>query len=122
MEKSFHMELQFIATMGQDFAVVQFETVLGNWVGEANRKISSLFHVPVNETELANFESSGRKYALLGLGEGKYLQHDTGCVFLHNTNKSNSQFGGRSSVLATTGRILIDVVRGSALGHHASNG
>ena len=116
-EQSFHLELQYVVTLGTDFAVVQFETVLSRWIGESNRKIQDLFYAPVDPQMLNKFIASGTKYSQLGLGEPKYLQHDAGSVFLHSP-KTNT----RSNVLQTPGRIIIDVVRGASLGHHASQG
>jgi hypothetical protein len=122
-EKSFHLELQYVVTLGNHFAVVEFESTFSGWMGEANRKIIDMIYVPADEEILKKFTASGEKYVELGLGEPKFLQHDAGCVFIHGaTSKNASVFGGRSATINTPGRILIDVVRGSSLGHHASHG
>eukprot|EP00834_Sanchytrium_tribonematis_P007667 NODE_731_length_4356_cov_0.328870.p1 type:complete len:645 gc:universal NODE_731_length_4356_cov_0.328870:2750-816(-) len=117
-EQSFHLELQYVVTLGADFTVVQFEVVLSRWMGEANRKINEMFYAPVDEAILKRFVQSGEKYVALGQGESKYLQHDAGCVFLHSHAKNQS----KPNIVQTPGRIMIDVVRGAALGHHASQG
>lgn len=114
-EQSFHVELHYIATLGTDFAVVQFEAVMSRWMGEANRKIAELFYAPADEVLQSRFLTAGEKYVELGLGGPKYLQHDGGSIILHS---------GRSkgSALPTTGRIMIDVSRGALTGHHATSG
>ena len=119
LEQSFHLELQYVATLGNDFGVIQFETVLSRWMGESNRKINDLFFAPIEEGLKRKFIASGQKYASLGLGEPKYLQHESGCVFLHPKGNANSH---RSSIVQTPGRIMIDVVKGANFGHHASQG
>ncbi|KAJ3273210.1 hypothetical protein HDV01_004712 [Terramyces sp. JEL0728] len=122
-EQSFHLELQFIATLGEDFAIVQFEAVISRWMGDANRKLSQMFYAPVEAELLERFEKSGEKYVLLGNGGSKYLCHDAGCVYLHSAGlKNHSKLSGVSNVLNVSGRILIDTVKGSSLGHHASHG
>jgi hypothetical protein len=119
-EQSFHLQLHYIATMGEDFAVVEFESVLSRWMGESTRKLSDMMYVPAEPDLLEKFATSGAKYVELGLGKAKYLHHDAGCVFLKGN--SASVFGGKTTTLHTSGRVMIDVVRGSALGHHASQG
>ncbi|KAJ3257001.1 hypothetical protein HK103_004984 [Boothiomyces macroporosus] len=122
-EQSFHLELQFVATLGDDFAVIQFEAVISRWMGDANRKLSDMFYAPVDGELMQKFENSGKKYVLLGTGGSKYLHHDPGCVFLHAAGvKNHSKLSGASAVLNVSGRILIDTVKGSSLGHHASHG
>ncbi|KAJ3312057.1 hypothetical protein HDV04_003445 [Boothiomyces sp. JEL0838] len=112
-----------IVNPGDDFAVIQFEAVISRWMGDANRKLSDMFYAPVDGELLQKFENSGKKYVLLGTGGSKYLHHDPGCVFLHAAGvKSHSKLSGASTVLNVSGRILIDTVKGSSLGHHASHG
>ena len=116
-EQSFHLELQYIVTLGEEYCIVQFEAVLSRWNGESNRKVSDLFYAPVDDVLLNKFIASGLKYVQLGgNGEPQYLQHDAGSVFLHQNKVS------RSNVIHSPGRIIIDVVQGAALGHHASQG
>eukprot|EP00835_Amoeboradix_gromovi_P003690 NODE_254_length_12812_cov_0.286872.p1 type:complete len:628 gc:universal NODE_254_length_12812_cov_0.286872:8888-7005(-) len=121
-EQSFHLELQYAVSLGTDFCVVQFEAVLSRWIGESNRKISDMYYAPVDDHLLSRFIASGEKYVALGLGEAKYLQHEPGCVFLHSSSRSGQISQTRSNVIQTSGRIMIDVVRGASLGHHASQG
>jgi hypothetical protein len=122
-EQSFHLTLHYIVSLGHQFTVVEFEVIMSRWVGEANRKISELLYAPANAELLEKFKARGEKYAELGLGEPKYLAHGPGCVFLRGIpSKGQSIHGSRSSTLNSSGRILIDVVMGSSLGHHASHG
>ncbi|KAJ3348972.1 hypothetical protein HDU91_006441 [Kappamyces sp. JEL0680] len=123
LERSFHMEMQYVVTLGEHFAVVEFESILSRWMGESNRKISEMFYAPVDSFLESKFVSSGAKYVELGLGAPKYLSHTPGCVFLHPTaSKALSGMASRSTSLNSSGRVLIDVVKGSLLGHHASHG
>ncbi|KAJ2995328.1 hypothetical protein HDV02_000873 [Globomyces sp. JEL0801] len=121
LEQSYHLELQFIATLGSAFGVVEFEVVLSRWMGESNRKIADLFYVPIVDATLDKYIQSGIRYSELGVGKPKYLHHSSGCVFLHHTKKAGIT-GGKSNTLNSSGRILIDVLKGSDLGHHASQG
>ncbi len=122
-EQSFHLDLHYIVSLGHDFIVVEFEVILSRWMGESNRKISEMFYAPADQELLLKFKASGEKYVELGLGEPKYLSHSPGCVFLHaSSSKGQTVHGSRSTILNSSGRILIDVVRGSSLGHHASHG
>ena len=121
-EQSFHLELQFVATMGLHMSVVQFEVEMSRWMGEANKKISDLFYAPVEADLFLKFKRSGEKYIELGLGTCKYLHHDAGSVFLHASKGSMSSGAKSFGSLNTPGRIMIDVVKGADLGHHASHG
>ncbi|KAI8910326.1 P-loop containing nucleoside triphosphate hydrolase protein [Gorgonomyces haynaldii] len=119
-EQSFHLDLQFVVSLGEHFIVIEYEAIMSRWMGEANRKISEMFYAPCPSDLHEKFLASGEKYIKLGLGEPKFLQHAPGTVFLHGTKRG--QLGTSSQALGTSGRVLIDVVRGSALGHHASHG
>ena len=117
-ERSFHVILQFIATLGHHFAVIEFENILSGWVGESNRKLKDLLFYPANQEQLSNFIASGKHYVKLGLGGPKFLLHSAECVFLHGQQATKS----RSQVLNTSGRMVVDVIQGQLLGHHASHG
>ena len=122
-ETSFHLQLQFIATLGADFAVIEFEHIMSRWMGESLRKTNELYFQPADNDQITKFLSSGEKYVSLGIGAPKFLHHDSGCVFLHSISTNNTALSrSNSAVLTGTGRILIDTVKGAELGHHASRG
>ena len=121
IEKSFHLELQYIATLGNDFGVVEFEVTLSKWMGEANKKLGELPYFPADSKQLQKFLASGQKYVSLGLGSPKFLQHSAGSVFLH-PQRGKTHASSSSIALNGSGRILIDVAKGSQLGHFASHG
>lgn len=119
-EQSFHLELQYVVTMGHDFAIIQFESVMSRWMGEATRKISDLFYAPVDEVMAKKMETLGEHYLSLGVASPQYLQHDPGSVLLMQ-GRGGTQ-GSSSKSVPFGGRIMIDVVRASHLGFHAANG
>eukprot|EP00158_Paraphelidium_tribonemae_P005659 Partr_v1_DN27449_c3_g1_i2_m72331 putative AAA family ATPase len=121
MEKSFHLQLEFIASMGTEFAVISFEHVMSGWMGSRTRVLADLDFYPVNERDLASLITRGSKYGQFGSGGPKYLSHGTSSFFMHGI-KEKGLSGASSSQIGASGRIMIDVARGASLGHYASQG
>jgi hypothetical protein len=133
MEKSFHLSMDFVATMGQHFSVVSFTEVLSGWMGVRARPFSELTYAPIDPSEACDLQERGEKYARFGVGGPQFLCYRPSTFFLHFSGGTNTQAGGalpprqralassNGSQLLTGGRIMIDPARGAALGHHASH-
>ena len=121
LEKSFHLELQFIVGLGTEYAVCQFESVCSQWMGAASRSIQELLFVPVSSpSELEAFQANGQKYRMYSSGGIRFLQHDAASVYLHSSSSDVQR--RKTGMLHSPGRIMIDVLKGSQLGIHASQG
>jgi hypothetical protein len=124
MEKSFHLTLEFIATMGEHFTVVSFTEVLSGWTGVRTRPLSELTYVPLNPADKDALAERGRNYVGFGVGGAKFLAYASGTFFMHSVPKAGgvAMSRGGGSQLNSPGRIMVDPARGALLGHHASQG
>ncbi|KAJ3039967.1 hypothetical protein HDV00_011633 [Rhizophlyctis rosea] len=124
MEKSFHMTLDFIATVGNHFTVVTFTEVLSGWMGVQARAVGDLTYAPVKMSQLDVLRARGEKYVEYSSGGAQFLAYGSHTFFLHSTSRGggSSLMGSRQSVLPSGGRVMIDAARGAELGHYASQG
>ncbi|KAJ3280124.1 hypothetical protein HK104_000894 [Borealophlyctis nickersoniae] len=124
MEKSFHMTLDFIATVGNHFTVVTFTEVLSGWMGVQARAVGDLTYVPVKSSQMDFLRARGEKYVEYSSGGAQFLAYGSHTFFLHSTSRTggSSLMGFRQSVLPSGGRVMIDAGRGAELGHYASQG
>ncbi|KAI9142000.1 P-loop containing nucleoside triphosphate hydrolase protein [Paraphysoderma sedebokerense] len=113
MEKSFHMNLEFVASLGNHFSIIGFEHVVTNWTKTKHKPISELDFVPVADPK--ELIDRGIQYDKLALGVN-YLEYTPNALFLHGSNRA------QSSATVSSGRIMIDVSRAAKLGHYASQG
>lgn len=122
MEKSFHLQLEYLTTVGRQFAMVTFEEVMSGWMGTRARSISELPYYPASKTQLEAFKDRGSTYASIvsDIKGFTYMSYEGGSFFMHggvgNANRSMS-----GSLTHSGGRIVIDSVQGSVLGHYPSN-
>ncbi|KAL2919506.1 hypothetical protein HK105_201153 [Polyrhizophydium stewartii] len=124
-EKVFHVVLEFVASMGEHFAVVRFEEVMSGWLGVRARPISEMSYAPLSAADAAYFERRGEAYAKYGAAGASFLRHSAGSFFPHSTSASKAGGGGAllgSARTNASGRIMVDTARGIQLGHHASQG
>ncbi|KAI8918956.1 P-loop containing nucleoside triphosphate hydrolase protein [Entophlyctis helioformis] len=123
-EKSFHLTLEFVAAMGEHFALIRFDEVMSGWQGVRTRPLTELTYSPMPKHLEAHFSSRGKLYGTYGIGGPRFLHYSSGSFFVHNTAKSGAgtMSGPSGSRLNTSGRLMIDTARGSLLGHHASQG
>ncbi|TPX64372.1 hypothetical protein SpCBS45565_g05920 [Spizellomyces sp. 'palustris'] len=122
-ERTFHLSMEFIASLGDHFGVVRFEESFSSWMGVRARPLSELNYYPMEEERQAFFVERGRKYAEYGIGGARFLQYKAGSFYIHNPVKagtSMSRSAGPQS--STSGRMIVDSHRGAQLGHHASQG
>lgn len=127
MQKTFHVSMQFVASMGDHFTLVSFTEVLSSWTGVRARPLSSLAYLPVDPVAHQDLQNRGEMYARYGVGGAKFLAYAPHTFFIHKT----SSFGGqsnstlakpRSSQLPSGGRIMIDVARAFNMGYQAATG
>ncbi|KAJ3116627.1 hypothetical protein HDU96_009182 [Phlyctochytrium bullatum] len=128
MEKSFHFTLEFVASVGEHFTVVRFTEVLSGWTGVRSRPINELTYTPLSSDDFDTIRQRGENYVRFAGAKGsQYLGYGPYTFFLHG---STGRASGSTAKLASTGgsqltkggRVVLDVVRGAQLGHHASQG
>ena len=95
MEKSFHITMDFVATMGQHFTVVSFTEVLSGWMGVRARPLSDLTYIPVDPSDYDDLVSRGERYTRFGTGGAQFLAYRPSSFSLHFSGK-----GGASSSLS----------------------
>ncbi|KAJ3085777.1 hypothetical protein HK102_013838 [Quaeritorhiza haematococci] len=122
-EKSFHLQLEFLAAVGADVAVVSFEEVMSGWSSGAKTKpIQDLVYVPATKEQIEAFTTQGRIFAEYAVGGQRFLSHAAGGFFIHGGASHGGMSTSRSSQINSEGRIMVDVARGSVLGHHPTQG
>ncbi|KAJ3117474.1 hypothetical protein HK098_006246 [Nowakowskiella sp. JEL0407] len=122
-EKSFHLSLEYVAAVGSDIAVIGFEEVLSGWVGTQIRSVFDLAYSPVSEDQLKSFTDRGKLYSKYVGGTGAvFLAYSSGSFFRHGALQKGSLSGSGTAQVNSPGRIMIDMARGSALGHYATQG
>lgn len=121
-KKVFHLALEFIGAVGDDFVVVSFEEVLDDW--QAVRSVNALPYVPVSTAaELEPLSRRGATAAELSQGH-HYRRYTAGCFFAHRAPRGTSSSAPQpsASVLASSGKIVVDAIRGLMLGYSAAPG
>lgn len=126
-EKSFHLTLESIVTMGDHFTVVAFTEILSSWTGVRTRLVSSLTYTPVNPSQYQDLQERGAKYVEYGAGSTKFLAYSPHAFFIQSSptrpDRNPSWLARpRSSQLPAGGRVMIDTARGLLLGYNASTG
>ena len=109
-EKSFHMELEFLAHLGSSFALVNFQEVMSAFKGI--RRLDSLFYETVTPKMLERLHQRGAKYREAATSS-PYVQYARGSFFAHGRAKHATLSGGR---------VMLDTRRGHEYGHHAARG
>ncbi|CAE7497540.1 ATAD3B [Symbiodinium sp. CCMP2592] len=109
-EKSFHMELEFLAYLGSSFALVNFQEVMSAYKGV--RRLDSLFYIAMTSQVLEKLHQRGKKYRDAAMSS-PYVQYSRGSFFAHGRAKHATLSGGR---------VMLDTQRGHEYGHHAARG
>ena len=110
-EKSFHMELQFLAHLGSSFALVNFQEVMSAYKGV--RRLDSLFYVAMTEKMEEKLHQRGQKYRNAATSS-PYVQYSRGSFFAHGRGVKHANL--------SSGRVMLDTKRGHEYGHHAARG
>jgi len=111
-EKTFHVELAYLASMGSAVAWVVFTDNLSAYRGA--RELSALPYRPLGPDLLEKLRLRGEKYvqAISGVA---YVQYPRGAFF------PRAQGPARSALLSA-GRVLLDTARGLERGYTATRG
>ena len=109
-EKSFHMELEFLAFLGSSFALVNFQEVMSTFKGV--RRLDSLFYMAMTDQMMAKLHQRGIKY-LAAATNSPYVQYQRGSFFAHGRAKHATLSGGR---------VMLDTQKGHEYGHQAARG
>ncbi|KNC99106.1 uncharacterized protein SPPG_05366 [Spizellomyces punctatus DAOM BR117] len=122
-ERTFHLSLEYLASLGDHFGVVRFEETFSSWMGVRARPITDLNYYPVAADDLSLFRQRGAKYYEFGVGGARFLHYKPGSFFMHTVGgKAGSMSRPAGSQSHGSGRMIIDASRGAQLGHHASQG
>ncbi|KAJ4982511.1 AAA family ATPase [Stagonosporopsis vannaccii] len=125
VQRTFNWTMEFVATMGTHFTIVNLSEQLNGWTGVRARSLSELTYTPVSPVELQDFRQRGERYVEFATGGVKYLAHSRASFFRHvrPPRPSHSSLASTSSSqLPSEGRVMVDVDRGALLGHHACQG
>jgi hypothetical protein len=119
VERSFHLTMEFIVSMGEQFSVVRFTEVLSGWMGVRTRKLSEMTYVPVAPSDLPALQARGRSYAAMAAAGPQFLQYAANTFFMHGTVIA-STVRNKSALLPKGGRVMVDCARAAELGHYAA--
>ncbi|KAF3389436.1 hypothetical protein F1880_004144 [Penicillium rolfsii] len=125
-QKLFHVTMEAVVLLGDHFSVATFSEVLSAWSGVRARSLAELSYQPVTEIERQVFQARGERAVSHGLGGAKYLSYEANTFYVHTTRSRRDAPGmaqaTNSSLSLTGGRVMIDVARGSSLGHYPCQG
>eukprot|EP00457_Paulinella_chromatophora_P001234 gb/GEZN01001236.1/.p1 GENE.gb/GEZN01001236.1/~~gb/GEZN01001236.1/.p1 ORF type:complete len:989 (-),score=167.77 gb/GEZN01001236.1/:238-3177(-) len=110
---SFHMGLEYIATLGDCFGFVAFDVIIGDW--EQAQALDKLPYVRVEpeSEEMQAMIARGNRVLDLGL-QPTYRCYRGACFFAHGARKGAD--------VSDNGRMVIDTARGLLLGHLIARG
>eukprot|EP00808_Paulinella_micropora_P022351 g17669.t1 len=110
---SFHLGLEYIATLGDAYAFVSFEVIMGDW--EQAQALDKLAYVKVEREgkEIDGYTERGQHLLSLGLAP-TYRAYRGSCFFAHGARKAAD--------VSDNGRLVVDTTRGLALGHLVARG
>ncbi|KAF7716921.1 Uncharacterized protein PECH_000687 [Penicillium ucsense] len=125
-QKIFNVTMEVVVSVGNHFSVATFSESFTAWTGGRNRNLADFTYRPVTPNELQGFHARGQQAVRYGLGGAKYLAYAPGAFFVH-TARSRREVQGmsqasNSSLSHSGGRIMVDMARGSLLGHYPCQG
>ncbi|KAB8223441.1 P-loop containing nucleoside triphosphate hydrolase protein [Aspergillus novoparasiticus] len=126
LQKHFHVSMEVVVLVGDHFSVASFSEVFSAWSGVRCRSLADFAYKPVTPNEMPLFQARGNHAVTYGLGGAKYLAYAPHTFYTH-TSRSRQDTPGlaqarNSSVSVSGGRIMIDMARGSSLGHYPCQG
>ncbi|KAJ5905492.1 uncharacterized protein N7473_002408 [Penicillium subrubescens] len=125
-QKHFHVTMEAVVLVGDHFSVASFSEVLSAWSGIRVRSLTEFSYQPLTESERQIFQARGERAVSHGLGGAKYLSYGPNTFYVHTTRSRRDAPGmaqaTNSSISLTGGRVMIDVARGSSLGHYPCQG
>lgn len=111
---SFHIGLEYIATLGDNFAYVSFDQIIGDWEGAQQLDHLPYARVDVDGQEFDRMTKRGQRVLDLGLTP-TYRTYRGPCFFAHGVVS-------RGTNLSEDGRMMVDTVRGMTMGHSVARG
>lgn len=117
--------MEVVVLVGNHFSVATFSEVLPPWSGVHRRSLADFGYQHIAESERQKFQAHGQHAINQGLGGAKYLRYGAN-TYVH-TSRSRRDVTGmaqatNSAPSLTGGRIMIDMARGSSLGHYPCQG
>lgn len=110
---SFHLGLEYIATIGDAYAFVAFEYIVGDW--EQAQSLDKLHYQRIEQKSTEVKQMTERGLALLSLGlEPTYRSYRGACFFAHG--------GAKGAHMSENGRLVVDTTRGLQRGHLVARG
>ncbi|KAJ5380254.1 uncharacterized protein N7496_002682 [Penicillium cataractarum] len=125
-QKHFHVTMEVVVLVGDHFSVATFSEVLPPWSGVHRRSLADFGYQPIAEIERQKFQARGEQAVNHGLGGAKYLSYGANTFYVHTSRFRRDVTGmaqaTNSALSLTGGRIMIDMARGSSLGHYPCQG
>ncbi|CAN9207330.1 unnamed protein product [Alternaria alternata] len=125
VQRTFNWTMEFVATMGTHFTVVNLTEQLNGWTGVRARSLSELTYTPVSPVELSELRQRGERYVEFATSGVKFLAYSRASFYRHvrpSRPSYSSLASTSSSQLPSEGRVMIDVDRGALLDHQPCQG
>ncbi|CAN9446305.1 unnamed protein product [Alternaria alternata] len=125
VQRTFNWSMEFVATMGTHFTVVNLTEQLNGWIGVRARSLSELTYTPVSPVELSELRQRGERYVEFATSGVKFLAYSRASFYRHvrpSRPSYSSLASTSSSQLPSEGRVMIDVDRGALLDHQPYQG
>ncbi|CAN9458042.1 unnamed protein product [Alternaria alternata] len=85
VKSTFNWKMEFVATMGTQFTVVDLAEQLNGWTGVRARSLSELTYTPVSPVELSDRRQRGKRYVEFATGSVQYLAYSRASFYRHDT-------------------------------------
>lgn len=108
--KSFHVELEFLASVGKTFAKINFQEPMSMYQG--TRRLDAMLYQLMTNEIMQRLKHRGEKY----------LQAATSTPYMHYARGSFYSHGRSKHAALSDGRVMLDTQRGQDYGHHAARG
>lgn len=121
VQRTSNWTMEFVATMGTHFTLVNLAEQLNGWTGVRARSLSELTYTPVSPVELSDRRQRGKRYVEFATGSVKFLAYSRASFYRHvrpSRASYSSLASTSSSQLTSEGRVMIGVDRGALLKHH----
>eukprot|EP00435_Cladocopium_sp_Y103_P003361 s3235_g1.t1 len=99
-EKSFHVELEFLASVGNTFAKINFQEPMSSYQG--TRRLDSMLYQLMTNDMMQRLKHRGEKY----------LQAATSTPYVHYARGSFYSHGRSKHAALSDGRVMLDTQRG----------
>lgn len=123
LERSFHLVLEFVVSLGEHFSLVRFSEVFGGWSGVRARPLSEQIYRPLEASEREAVLARSAKFVTFGGGGARFLSYAPNTFFIHSAphGAAGSLARSGSSLLPSGGRVMVDTTRATSLNHYAAH-